>query len=98
MYKKISFKKQSVSMNRAKERKRLESSAPDYPMDIPYHRKTIIYINYDFGKEMHILNLYKTKRIDCYDVYCDGELWKKKIGMSRILEGIRKSSPRIKDI
>ena len=98
MYQNRSFKKQSVSMNNAKERKRLESEPPDYEKELPFHRKTIIIIYHDFGKTIHILNLYKTNRRDCYKVTCDGKVWKEKIGLSKILQGIRKSLPRVRSI
>ena len=37
-------------MRQAKERKRLESDAPDYPVELPNLRREIIIIDYDFGK------------------------------------------------
>jgi len=83
-------------MNKAKERKRLESDSPDYPIELPFHRKTIIVIDYDFGKEMHFFNLYRTHRNDQYRVFCDGKLWKEKICLSKILEKTRKAMPRVR--
>lgn len=82
-------------MRRAKERIRLELSAPDYPMELPDLRKKIIVTNYDFDEETHLFELYKSGRIDQYRVLVDGELWKDRIGFSGILAGIRKSMPPV---
>jgi hypothetical protein len=43
---------------------------------------------------VHKLELYKIDRIDFYDVYVDGAIWKKRIKWSQILAGIRKAMPR----
>ena len=95
-----SFLKQSVAMNKAKERKRLESDPPDYPKELPFHRKTIIIINHDFGTEMHFFHLFKadSDRNDQYKVVCDGELWKNNICLSEIFRLTRKAMPRVKSI
>lgn len=85
-------------MNQAKERYKLELDPPDYPVILPEMRRLIIIIDYDFGKTVHILKLMKTNRIDLFKVFCDGKLWKNGIGFSRILQGIRKSLPRVKAI
>lgn len=87
--------KKFANMRKARERKRIESAAPDYPMQLPELRRKIIIIDYDFGETRHVLELYKSDRIDCFKVFVDGELWKKRIGFSRILSGIRKALPRV---
>jgi hypothetical protein len=84
-----------AKMRAGKERKRLESSTPDYPIELPELRRKIIIIDYDFGKKINVLSLYKSNRIDCFDVHVNGMLWKKRIGFSRILQGIRKALPRV---
>ena len=86
------------SARNIKAEKRLESDPPDYPKELPEVRKRIIIIDYDFGYERHLLELRKTRRIDCYKVYSDGKLWKEKIGLSNILAGIRKAMPRVHSI
>jgi len=88
-------KKMYANMRAAKERKRLEDPAPDYAPILPELRRKIEITDYDCGKEKHVIELFKTNRIDCFRVYVDGELWKKKIGFSNILAGIRKSMPRV---
>ena len=81
-------------MRAAKERKRLEGSPPEYPAEPPQLRRRIIIIDYDHGRTVHRLDLYRSSRIDCYNVHVDGQPWKSRIGWSRILEGLRKSLPR----
>lgn len=66
------------------------------PQSIPELRRVIEIIDYDSGEPItHKLELYKTDRIDCYKVLVDGKLWKKRIGWSNILAGIRKALPRL---
>ena len=66
------------------------------PQNIPELRRVIEIIDYDSGEPItHKLELYKTDRIDCYKVLVDGKLWKKRIGWSNILAGIRKALPRL---
>ncbi|HCG5126697.1 TPA: hypothetical protein NJZ01_004596 [Vibrio parahaemolyticus] len=66
------------------------------PQSIPELRRIIEITDYDSGEPItHKLELYKTDRIDCYKVLVDGKLWKKRIGWSNILAGIRKALPRL---
>ena len=37
------------------------------------------------------MELYRTDRIDCYDVFVDNQLWKRRIGWSKVLEALRKA-------
>jgi hypothetical protein len=62
-------------------------------------RRVIEITDFDSGKPIvHKLELYKTDRIDCYDVYLDVAIWKKRIGWSQILASIRKAMPqRVKE-
>ena len=82
-------------MRAAKERIRLESPAPYYPFEPPKLRRIIVIIDFDFGKMVNIIRLYRTRRIDCYQAVIDGKIWKENIGWSKVLEGIRKSFVRI---
>ena len=82
-------------MREAKERKRLESEPPYYPVELPDLRRRVIVIDYDFGEVIHIIELYKTNRVDCYRAVADGILWKDLIGWSKVLEGLRKSFIRV---
>jgi hypothetical protein len=82
-------------MRTAKERKRLADEVPDYPPMLPDLRRTIIIIDHDFGDKENRIELYKTSRIDCFRAIVNGKEWKKRIGFSGVLEGIRKSMPRL---
>lgn len=81
-----------------RKQKRVHSPAPDYPVELPFLRRRIIIINYDFGEETHILDCYRSNRIDCFRVEVDGKQWEKRIGFSRILAGIRKALPRVQSL
>jgi hypothetical protein len=79
----------------AKERKRLDGPAPDYPRDLPELRRTLIIRDYDFGEVEHRIDLYRSDRVDCYKVVADGVTWKKRAGWSTVLEAVRKSFLRV---
>ena len=80
----------------AKERKRLEQvEEVEADLILPDLRKKIEIIDFESGEpNVTVLELYQSDRIDCYRVVVNGVLWKKRIGMSKILEGIRKAMPR----
>ncbi|MFA5322927.1 MAG: hypothetical protein WC373_09665 [Smithella sp.] len=74
---------------------RLNSPAPDYPKILPDLRRSIVITDYDFGEVQHRIDLYRTGRRDCYRAVCDGQVWRARIGWSRVLEMIRKSFIRV---
>lgn len=82
-------------MREAKERKRLENATPVFRFNPPDLRRRIIVIDYDFGKVVHRIDLYKTNRIDCYRAIADGKPWHERIGWAKVLEGVRKSFLRV---
>jgi hypothetical protein len=84
-----------ASMRAGREAARLARPAPEYPIALPDLRRRVIVIDYDFGERVHTLDLYRTRRVDCYRVVVDGQPWKDGIGWSRILAGLRKSLPRV---
>lgn len=84
------------AMREARERKRLEGPAPDYPRELPALRRTLIIVDYDFGRVEHRIDLYRTRRIDCYRVVADGVVWKRSIGWSKVLAGLRVKFPRVR--
>ena len=86
---------QLAQMRAAKALKREDGPAPEYPLELPLLRKRIVIHDYDHGEVVHTLDLYRTDRIDCFAVHVDGKPWKARIGMSRILAGLRKSMPRV---
>ena len=77
---------------------RMASPAPDYPVDLPNLRRRIIIEDFDFGHHVHVMELHKTDRIDCYRVTADGKPWKGRIGWSQTLAWLRKSMPRVGSI
>jgi hypothetical protein len=74
----------------------LEQNVNHQPVwEIPMLRRVIEITDFDSGKPIvHKLELYKTVSIDCYDVYVDSTIWRKRIGWSQILAVIRKAMPR----
>ncbi len=82
-------------LRQAKENKRLESPPPEYPVVLPEIRKIITVETFDFGYEKQTMELHKTNRVDCYNVFIEDKLWKKNIGLSKIFELLRKANPRL---
>ena len=80
----------------AKERKRLQGPEPDHPRQLPKLRRTLVIIDYDFGRVEHRIDLYRTARIDCYRAVADGLPWKRRIGWSKVLAGLRLKFPRVR--
>lgn len=83
------------AMQRGRERARLERPAPDYRPILPELRRRIIVIDYDHGRVVHRIDLYRTNRVDCYRAEADGRPWKRRIGWAKVLEGVRKSFLRM---
>lgn len=84
-----------AAMRRGREAARLAAPAPDYPVALPTLRRRIVIENFDFCHEIHVLEFFKTDRIDCFRVVVDGKEWKRRIGFSQALAGLRKSMPRV---
>ena len=95
MYRLTGNAKKFAALRAAKAAKRESGEPPEYPPELPELRRRIVIIDYDFGEQVHTLDLYRTSRIDCYKVHVDGRPWKARIGWSRILAGLRKSLPRV---
>ena len=84
------------AMREARKRKRLERPEPSYPRDFPALRRTLVIIDYDFGRVEHRIDLYRTPRIDCCRAVADGVEWKRRIGWSKVLAGLRVKFPRVR--
>ena len=80
----------------ARERKRLKGAEPSYPRGLPALRRTLIIIDYDFVRVEHSVDLYRTRRIDCYRAVADGVEWKRRIGWSKVLAALRVKFPRVR--
>lgn len=84
--------KKCAAMRAAKERQRIEGVSPDYPPDLPDLRRTVVVTDYDTGEPLtYRIDLYRSDRIDCYTAVVAGRVWRRRVGWSRVLEGIRKS-------
>lgn len=88
-------REQIARMKAGKDAARMARPAPERAPDLPHLRRRIIITDYDFGERVHTLDLYRSSRRDCYRVVVDGKPWKSRIGWSKILEGLRKSLPRV---
>lgn len=87
-----------AAMRQGADAARMAEPAPDYPAVLPDLRRRIIIEDFDFGHCVHVLELHKTDRIDCYRVTADGKPWKGRIGWSQTLAWLRKSMPRVGSI
>ena len=88
-------RKRLISMRAGRERIRLAGLAEDYPVVLPDLRRRLVIENFDYKHEIHVLEFFKTDRIDCFRVVVDGQEWKRRIGFSKALAGLRKSMPRV---
>ena len=84
------------AMRDARERRRVEGSEPPRSRELPLLRRTLIVIDHDFGRVEHRIDLYRTRRIDCYRAVADGVEWKRSIGWSKELVGLRVKFPRVR--
>lgn len=82
-------------MKAGKAAARMERPAPDHPAMLPDLRRRIVIEDFDFGHDVHVMEFYRTNRIDCFRVVVDGKEWKRRIGFSAALAGLRKSMPRV---
>ena len=82
-------------MRAGKDAARMNGPAPDYPAPRPELRRRIVVENFDFGHETHVLEFFRSDRVDCFRVVVDGKEWKRRIGFSKALAGLRKSMPRV---
>lgn len=82
-------------MRAGKDAARMDRPAPEYPQQLPDLRRRIVVENFDFGHEAHVLEFFKSDRIDCFRVVVDGREWKRRIGFSKALAGLRESMPRV---
>lgn len=68
---------------------------PNYPAPLPDLRLRITVERFDPGAQgAHIFELCKARRCDQFFVLVDGRPWKI-AGLARVLEGIRKATPRV---
>ena len=77
------YSRRLAAARAARERKRLEGEAPDYPADLPKLRRALLVIDYDSGAPIaHHWVLYRTNRVDCCRVDEEnGTEWGRSVGM-----------------
>lgn len=74
-----------------------DTAAARLDSELPELRRVIEVTDYDSDQPAtHRIELYRSDRIDCYRAVVDGQLWKTRIGWSRVLEGLRKVLPRLR--
>lgn len=96
MYRETKRAKKFRIMREVKERKRIDSAEPREPIyEPPELRRMVIVIDFDFGKRVNIMRLYRTNRIDSYRAVANGEQWKERIGWSNICKGLSVALPRL---
>lgn len=95
-YRKTRRSKETLArMQAGKDAARMARPAPERAPELPDLRRRIVIEDWDFGHRAHVMELFRTNRVDCYRVTVDGKPWKARIGWSKILEGLRKSLPRL---
>lgn len=95
-YRKTRRSKEMLARMRAgKAAARMARPAPDYPPALPELRRRLIVEDFDFSRRVHVMEFFRTRRVDCYRVVVDGREWHRSIGWSRALAGLRKSLPRV---
>lgn len=82
------------AMREGKERARLDRPAPGRAPELPDLRMRITVERFDFGRDAHVIELRRTRRVDVYAVAIDGKPWRN-AGLSAVLEGLRKACPRV---
>jgi hypothetical protein len=62
----------------------------------PKLRRRITIEDFDGAEpRIHVVELYRTARIDSYRAVIDGREWHARIGWSRVLDGLRRALPRL---
>ena len=91
------YSRRLAAARAARERKRLEGDAPDYPQGLPELRCEVLVVDYDCETPVtHHWLLYCTNCVDCYRVEESGVVWRGRWGWARILAVIRQRFPRVR--
>ncbi len=96
--KRTEMAKRLAAAREAQERKRLEGPAPEYPADLPGLRREVIVRDHDFANVEYRFELWRTNRVDCYKLVCDGNMIAERVGWARALEIIRKGFVRVRAV
>lgn len=91
------YSRELAQARAARERRRLEGPAPDYPPDLPELRRELLVVDYDTGTPVtHHFALYRSDRVDCYRVVENGVPWRKRWGWARVLAQVRERFARVR--
>lgn len=83
------------AMREGKARARLGRQADERAPELPELRLRITVERFDAGPpSRHVFELMRSPRIDQYRVLVDGQPWRV-AGLSAVLEGLRKATPRL---
>lgn len=83
------------AMREGKDRARMARPAQERAPELPDLRMRITVERFDVGDDSrHVFELRRSRRIDQYRVYIDGQPWRV-VGLSGVLEGLRKATPRL---
>ena len=83
------------AMRRGKDRARMAREPQARMPDLPLVRRRVVVTDFDSGHPVeHTLELRRSRRVDSYAVYADGQPWKV-CGWSKVCEGLRKSHQRL---
>jgi hypothetical protein len=101
MYRRLTKRQQEAStrkleaMRRGKDRARMAREPQARMPDLPLVRRMVVVTDFDSGQPVaHTLELRRSRRVDSYAVFADGQPWKV-CGWSKVCEGLRKSHQRL---
>lgn len=86
--------RQLEAMRAGRERARLAREPEPRAAELPELRMRLTVERFDFGRDVHVFELHKTRRVDVYRITVDGKPWKCG-GLTAALEGVRKACPRV---
>ena len=72
-------REQLARMKSGQDAARMAHPAPERVPDLPDLRRRLVVEDFDFGHCVHVLEFYRTRRVECY----------------RVLAGLRKAMPRL---
>lgn len=72
-----------------------EDQRPSHWQPPPLRRRITIEDFDGAEPRTHVVELYRTSRIDSYRAVVDGREWQPRIGWSRVLDGLRRALPRL---
>lgn len=88
--------KKSIIRRRWKPEELPESEQRQAHWQPPVLRRRIVIEDFDGPEsQTHVIELFRTPRIDSYRAVVNGKEWNPRIGWSRVLDGLRRALPRL---